>query len=63
MWSTHAGMHRAWVGLPDWYAQARDASGATKAEILAALGDAAELAARWQRVEVGRGMHVDWPCV
>ena len=48
--------------LPDWYAQARDASGATEAEILAALGEAAELAARWQRVEVGRGMHVDWPC-
>lgn len=46
--------------LPDWYAPAMAASGATEAEILAALDEADELAARWQRVEVGRGMSVDW---
>jgi hypothetical protein len=47
--------------LPDWYAHAMEQSGATEAEVLAALGEAAELAARWQRVEIGRGMPVEWP--
>ena len=47
--------------LPAWYAQAREASGATEAEIEAALREADELSTRWQRVEVGRGMCVEWP--
>jgi hypothetical protein len=46
--------------LPDWYDHQRRASGATESEIEAALRDAAELSARWQKVQIGHGLSVDW---
>ncbi len=48
------------VALPDWYAHALTASGATEAEIEAALDEAEALSARWQRVSVGHSMSVEW---
>jgi hypothetical protein len=48
------------VGLPDWYAHAFAASGATESEIEAALDEAATLSARWRQVQVGDGLSVDW---
>lgn len=46
--------------LPDWYDGAAAAADATEAEIQAALRRAEELSARWQKVQVGHGMAVDW---
>jgi hypothetical protein len=52
--------HRA-QPLPDWYDGRLEAAGATEAEIGEALSSAEALSARWRRVEVGRGMPVEWP--
>lgn len=46
--------------LPDWYTREVAASGAREDEILAALEEAERLSARWQRVEVGRTLTVEW---
>jgi hypothetical protein len=46
--------------LPEWYDRNVAASGATEPEIVAALGKAEELSARWQRVQIGHGVSVDW---
>jgi hypothetical protein len=47
--------------LPEWYLLQENAAGVAEAEIEAALREADELSTRWQRVEVGRGMPVEWP--
>jgi hypothetical protein len=46
--------------LPHWYDRHVEASGASESEIAAALQRADELSARWQKVQVGHGMTVDW---
>jgi len=52
---------RQGAALPEWYEQRLRASGATEHEIEGALRAAAELSGRWQRVQVGHGLSVDWP--
>jgi hypothetical protein len=52
---------RQGAALPEWYEQRLRASGATEHEIEGALRAAAELSGRWQRVQVGHGLPVDWP--
>lgn len=47
--------------LPDWYPHQLGASGATEPEIEAALRKAAELSTRWQRLQVGERLTLDWP--
>jgi hypothetical protein len=46
--------------LPPWYDRNVEASGATESEIAGALRMADELSARWQRVQIGHGLTVDW---
>ena len=46
--------------LADWYDHQLRASGATESEIEAALRDAADLSVRWQKVQIGHGLSVDW---
>lgn len=46
--------------LPEWYAGNVEASGATETEIAGAIQKAQELSARWQKVQVGQGMTIDW---
>jgi hypothetical protein len=48
------------TAVPAWYQRNVEASGATEPEIAAALREAEELSARWQQVQVGHGMTLDW---
>jgi hypothetical protein len=46
--------------LPEWYDRSREAADASESEIEEALDLAAELSARWQRVQIGQGMTIEW---
>jgi len=48
------------TGLPDWYANALAASGATEDEVESALAEAEALSARWRQVQIGDAMTLEW---